>query len=123
MSRARVMQVFETGTESRRVKTRIGTVWIDKIHCPLCDRMYRPRDIRAHLESLRAEGVCRSCSAAGQQMPFLAEVSDWQNRASSRWYPIVFLDALPGQSRMRKASGQESKAVSLALGVTPEGER
>ena len=51
------------------------------------------RDIRAHLEEVyglrvSADLISRVTDAV------LEEVSDWQNRALDRIYPIVFLDAL-----------------------------
>ena len=66
----------------------------------------------------------------------LAEVSDWQNRALEPMYPLVFLDALQAKSAMlplidccaincRAVERRQvkNKAVYIALGVTPKGER
>lgn len=53
----------------------------------------------------------------------LEEVSDWQNRALEPVYPIVFLDALRVKIRDAESRQVKNKAVYVALGVTPEGER
>ena len=53
----------------------------------------------------------------------LEEVSDWQNRALEPMYPIVFLDALRVKIRDAESRQVKNKAVYVALGVTPEGER
>ena len=53
----------------------------------------------------------------------LEEVSDWQNRALEPVYPIVFLDALRVKIRDSESRQVKNKAVYVALGVTPEGER
>ena len=76
------------------------------------------RDIRAHLEEVyglrvSADLISRVTDAV------LEEVSDWQNRALEPVYPIVFLDAL----RVKIRDQVKNKAVYVALGVTPEGER
>ena len=80
------------------------------------------RDIRAHLEEVyglkvSADLVSRVTDAV------LAEVSDWQNRALEPVYPIVFLDALRVKIRDAESRQVKNKAVYVALGVTPEGER
>jgi transposase-like protein len=53
----------------------------------------------------------------------LAEVSDWQNRALEPMYPIVFLDTLRVKVRGAESRQVKNKAVYVALGVTPKGER
>ena len=80
------------------------------------------RDIRAHLEEVyglqvSAELISRVTDAV------LEEVSDWQNRALEPIYPIVFLDALRVKIRDAESRQVKNKAVYVALGVTPEGER
>jgi putative transposase len=80
------------------------------------------RDIRAHLEEVyglkvSADLISRVTDAV------LAEVSDWQNRALEPMYPIVFLDALRVKIRDAESRQVKNKAVYVALGVTPEGER
>ena len=80
------------------------------------------RDIRAHLEEVyglkvSADLISRVTDAV------LEEVSDWQNRALEPMYPIVFLDALRVKIRDAESRQVKNKAVYVALGVTPEGER
>ena len=80
------------------------------------------RDIRAHLEEMyglkvSADLISRVADAV------LEEVSDWQNRALEPMYPIVFLDALRVKIRDAESRQVKNKAVYVALGVTPEGER
>ena len=80
------------------------------------------RDIRAHLEEVyglqvSADLISRATDAV------LEEVSDWQNRALEPIYPIVFLDALRVKIRDAESRQVKNKAVYVALGVTPEGER
>jgi transposase-like protein len=80
------------------------------------------RDIRAQLEEVyglrvSADLVSRVTDAV------LEEVSDWQNRALEPVYPIVFLDALRVKIRDAESRQVKNKAVYVALGVTPEGER
>jgi putative transposase len=80
------------------------------------------RDIRAHLEEVcglrvSADLISRVTDAV------LEEVSDWQNHALEPVYPIVFLDTLRVKIRDAEIRQVKNKAVYLALGVTPEGER
>uniref|UniRef100_UPI004047D139 IS256 family transposase n=5 Tax=Yoonia sp. TaxID=2212373 RepID=UPI004047D139 len=80
------------------------------------------RDIRAHLEEVyglkvSADLISRVTDAV------LEEVSDRQNRALEPVYPIVFLDALRVKIRDAESRQVKNKAVYVALGVTPEGER
>lgn len=80
------------------------------------------RDIRAHLEEVyglkvSADLISRVTDAV------LEEVSDWQNRALEPMYPIVFLDALRVKIRDAESRQVKNKAVYVALGVTPGGER
>ena len=80
------------------------------------------RDIRAHLEDVyglkvSADLISRVTDAV------LEEVSDWQNRALEPVYPIVFLDALRVKIRDTESRQVKNKAVYVALGVTPEGDR
>ena len=80
------------------------------------------RDIRAHLEKVyglkvSADLISRVTDAV------LEEASDWQNRALESIYPIVFLDALRVKIRDAESRQVKNKAVYVALGVTPEGER
>ena len=80
------------------------------------------RDIRTHLEEIyglkvSADLVSRVTDAV------MEEVSGWQNRALEPMYPIVFLDALRVKIRDAESRQVKNKAVYVALGVTPEGER
>ena len=80
------------------------------------------RDIRDHLEEVyglkvSADLISRVTDAV------LEEVSDWQNRALEPMYPIVFLDALRVKIRDAESRQVKNRAVYVALGVTPEGER
>lgn len=51
----------------------------------------------------------------------LGEVVEWQNRPLERLYPIVFFDAL--RVKIRSDGTVKNQAVSLALGVAPDGTR
>ena len=53
----------------------------------------------------------------------LGEVTDWQNRALERMYPIVFFDALRVKIRDTESRQVKNKAVYVALGVNSDGER
>ena len=53
----------------------------------------------------------------------LAEVSDLQNRALEPMYPIIFSRCDPVKIRDAESRQVKNKAVYVALGVTPEGER
>jgi transposase-like protein len=80
------------------------------------------RDIRAHLEEVyglrvSADLISRVTDAV------LEEVSDWQNRALERMYPIVFFDALRVKIRDTESRQVKNKAVYVALGVNSDGER
>jgi putative transposase len=80
------------------------------------------RDIRAHLEEVyglkvSADLISRVTDAV------LEEVSDWQNRVLEPMYPIVFLDALRVKIRDAQSRQVKNKAVYVAPGVTPKGER
>lgn len=80
------------------------------------------RDIRAHLEEVYGLKVSTDLVSRVTDA-VLEEVSDWQNRALEPMYPIVFLDALRVKSRDAESRQVKNKAVYVALGVTPEGER
>jgi transposase-like protein len=80
------------------------------------------RDIRAHLEEVyglrvSADLISRVTDAV------LDEVTDWQNRALERMYPLVFLDALRVKIRDAESRQVKNKAVYIALGVNADGER
>ena len=76
------------------------------------------RDIRTYLEEVyglkvSADLISRVTDA----------VSDWQHRALEPMYPIVFLDALRVKIRDAESRQVKNKAVYVALGVAPDGER
>ncbi len=80
------------------------------------------RDISSHLEEVyglrvSADLISRVADAV------LEEVPDWQNRALEPVYPIVFLDALRVEIRDAESRQVKNRAVYVALGVTPDGER
>ena len=80
------------------------------------------RNIRAHLEEVyglrvSADLISRVTDAV------LHEVSDWQNRALERMYPIVFFDALRVKIRDAESRQVKNKAVYIALGVNSDGKR
>ncbi|MFT6104952.1 MAG: hypothetical protein ACJA1E_001378 [Paracoccaceae bacterium] len=80
------------------------------------------RDIRAHLEEVYGLKVSADLIICLTDA-VLAEVSDWQNRALGPMYPIVFLAALRVKIRDAESRQVKNKAVYVALGVAPEGER
>ena len=80
------------------------------------------RDIRAHLEEVYGLRVSADLISRVTDT-VLAEVSDWQNRALERMYPIVFLDALRVKIRDAESRQVKNKAVYVALGVNSDGER
>jgi putative transposase len=51
----------------------------------------------------------------------MAEVSAWQNRPLEPMYPVIFFDAL--RVKIRDDAVVRNKAVYLALGVLPDGQR
>ena len=80
------------------------------------------RDIRTHLEEIyglrvSADLISRVTDAV------LEEVSDWQNRALERMYPIVFFDALRVKIRDSESRQVKNKAVYVAYGINSDGER
>ena len=79
-------------------------------------------DIHAHLEEVYGLKVSANLIRRVTDA-VLEEVSDWQNRALEPMYPIVFLDALRVKIRDAESRQVKNKAVYVALGVTPEGER
>ena len=94
----------------------------DKIIGPLCGGVCPPAisaPILKRFMALRvsADLISRVTDAV------LEEVSDWQNRALEPVCPIVFPDALRVKIRDAESRQVKNKAVYVALGVTPEGER
>jgi len=76
------------------------------------------REIREHLEELYQVEVAPSfISAVTDEV--LEEVTAWQSRPLERCYPVVIFDAL--RVKIRDEGTVRSKAVYLALGITPSG--
>ena len=76
------------------------------------------REIQEHLEELYQVEVAPSfISAVTDEV--LEEITTWQNRPLERCYPVVIFDAL--RVKIRDEGTVRSKAVYLALGITPSG--
>ena len=76
------------------------------------------REIREHLEELYQVEVAPSCISAVTD-EVMEEVTAWQSRPLERCYPVVVFDAL--RVKIRDEGTVRSKAVYLALGMTPSG--
>jgi transposase-like protein len=78
------------------------------------------REIQEHLEELYQVEVAPSfISAVTDEV--IDEVTAWQARPLERCYAVVIFDAL--RVKIRDEGTVRSKAVYLALGITPSGER
>src|SRR5882762_2719301 len=86
----------------------------------LCARGLSTRDIQGHLEELYGTEVSPTLISSITDA-VLDEVRTWQARPLASVYPILYFDALLVQSREEGAV--QTKAVSLALGVTMDGEK
>lgn len=76
------------------------------------------REIQEHLQELYQVDVAPSfISAVTDEV--LEEVTAWQSRPLERCYPVVIFDAL--RVKIRDEGTVRSKAVYLALGITPSG--
>ena len=78
------------------------------------------RDIQGHLEELYGTEVSPTLISSITDA-VLDEVRTWQARPLASVYPILYFDALFVKSRQEGAV--HTKAVSLALGVTKDGEK
>ncbi len=78
------------------------------------------RDIQGHLEDLYGTEVSPTLISSITNA-VLDEVRTWQARPLAAVYPILYFDALFVKSRQEGAV--QTKAVSLALGVTIDGEK
>src|SRR3977135_1469883 len=78
------------------------------------------RDIQGHLEELYGTEVSPTLISSITDA-VLDEVRTWQARPLASVYPILYFDALFVKSREEGAV--QTKAVSLALGVTMDGEK
>src|SRR5688500_7770931 len=76
------------------------------------------REIQQHLEELyQVEVAPGFISAVTDEV--MEEVTAWQSRPLERCYPVVIFDAL--RVKIRDEGTVRSKAVYLALGITPSG--
>ncbi len=76
------------------------------------------REIQEHLEELYQVEVAPSfISAVTDEV--VEEITAWQSRPLERCYPVVIFDAL--RVKIRDEGTVRSKAVYLALGITPSG--
>ena len=76
------------------------------------------REIRGHLEELYGIGVSPDLISAVPDA-VLEEVGEWQNRPLGALYPLVFFDAI--RVKIRDEGLVRNKAVSIALGILPDG--
>ena len=76
------------------------------------------REIQEHLQELYQVDVAPSfISAVTDEV--VEEITAWQSRPLERCYPVVIFDAL--RVKIRDEGTVRSKAVYLALGITPSG--
>lgn len=78
------------------------------------------REMQAHLAELYGVEVSPSLISAVTDA-VLEEVTAWQQRPLAPLYPVIFFDAL--RVKIRDEGTVRSKAVYLALGVTPAGHK
>jgi len=78
------------------------------------------REMQGHLAELYGVDVSPSLISAVTDA-VLEEVQAWQQRPLAPLYPVVFFDAL--QVKIRDEGAVKAKAVYLALGVTPDGQK
>jgi putative transposase len=78
------------------------------------------REMQGHLAELYGVEVSPSLISAVTDA-VLEEVTAWQQRPLAPLYPVIFFDAL--RVKIRDEGTVRSKAVYLALGVTPDGHK
>jgi transposase-like protein len=78
------------------------------------------REMQGHLEELYGVEVSPALISTVTDA-VLEEVTAWQQRPLAPLYPVVFFDAL--RVKIRDEGTVKSKAVYLALGVTPDGHK
>lgn len=78
------------------------------------------REIRDHLEDIYGIDVSPDLISAVTDA-VLAEVGEWQNRPLDPCYPLVFFDAI--RVKIRDEGFVRNKAVYIALGIQPDGEK
>lgn len=76
------------------------------------------REMQAHLAELYGVAVSPDLISTVTDA-VLEEVTAWQQRPLAPLYPVIFFDAL--RVKIRDEGTVKSKAVYLALGVTPDG--
>lgn len=77
-------------------------------------------EIQEHLEEFYQVEVAPQCISAVTN-EVLEEVTQWQQRPLERCYPVVLFDAL--RVKIRDEGTVRTKAVYLALGITPTGSK
>lgn len=78
------------------------------------------REMQGHLEELYGVEVSPALISTVTDA-VLDEVTAWQQRPLASLYPVVFFDAL--RVKIRDEGTVKSKAVYVALGVTPDGHK
>jgi len=78
------------------------------------------REIQGHLAELYGTEVSPDLISKVTDA-VLDEVRDWQNRPLDPVYPVVFFDAL--RVKIRDEGTVKNKAIYVALGLTPSGEK
>lgn len=78
------------------------------------------REIRGHLEELYGIDVSPDLISAVTDA-VLEEVGEWQSRPLDACYPLVFFDAI--RVKIRDEGFVRNKAVYIALGVLPDGNK
>jgi putative transposase len=78
------------------------------------------REIQGHLREMYGVEVSPDLISRATDA-VLEDVREWQGRALERVYPIVFLDAL--RVKIRDEGLVRLKAIYVALGITPAGEK
>ena len=78
------------------------------------------REIRAHLEEIYGIEVSPDLISAVTDA-VLEEVAEWQNRPLDAVYPLVFFDAI--RVKIRDEGFVRNKAVYIALGILPDGNK
>jgi len=78
------------------------------------------REMQGHLEELYGVDVSPALISTVTDA-VLDEVTAWQQRPLAPLYPVVFFDAL--RVKIRDEGTVRSKAIYLALGVTPDGHK
>lgn len=78
------------------------------------------REMQAHLTELYGVEISPALISSVTDA-VLAEVTAWQHRPLAPLYPVIFFDAL--RVKIRDEGTVKSKAVYLALGLTPDGRK